>query len=141
MLGVLDARISNARGCSCSKMLANWCSNSLDARKINARSNTTFLCFKIQNTNIFIFEGYGIATSKSSGLHVSINQALLNLKNQRIPQSLENKWWTSECPSGDSYIRGDLSLANVVGVFFFLAALLVLGMVLHTFSSGQKGLQ
>ena len=91
-----------------------------------------FLCFKIQNTNIFIFEGYGIATSKSSGLHVSINQALLNLKNQRIPQSLENKWWTSECPSGDSYIRGDLSLANVVGVFFFLAALLVLGMVLHT---------
>ena len=27
---------------------------------------------------------YGIATSKSSGLHASINQALLNLKNMRV---------------------------------------------------------
>jgi len=74
------------------------------------------------------YKGYGIATSKSSGLHASVNQALLNLKNRRITQELENHWWRSECANGDTYVRGDLSLANVVGVFFFLAALLVVAM-------------
>jgi len=75
---------------------------------------------------------YGIATSKSSGLHASINQALLNLQNMRVPEQLQKKWWASECPSAEDSFRdsrrGVLSLANVVGVFFFLAALLVLAM-------------
>ena len=53
---------------------------------------------------------------------------MLNLKTSRITQELENHWWRSECPNGDIYVRGDLSLANVVGVFFFLAALLVVAM-------------
>ena len=47
---------------------------------------------------------------------------MLNLKNRRITQELENHWWRSECPNGDTYVRGDLSLANVVGVFFFLGS-------------------
>ena len=79
--------------------------------------------FSLQ-TILNYFIGYGIATSKSSGLHASVNQALLNLKNRRITQELENHWWRSECPNGDTYVRGDLSLANVVGVFFFLGILI-----------------
>lgn len=75
---------------------------------------------------------YGIATSKSSGLQASINQALLNLQNNRVPEELQKRWWPSGCPSAEDNFRdsrrGVLSLANVVGVFFFLAAFLVLAM-------------
>ena len=34
---------------------------------------------------------YGIATSKSSGLHASINQALLNLQNMRVSITIHSK--------------------------------------------------
>ena len=51
---------------------------------------------------------------------------MLNLKNRRITQELENHWWRSECPNGDTYVRGDLSLANVVGVFFFLGSTILI---------------
>ena len=49
----------------------------------------------------------------------------------KVPEILQKKWWASECPSADELNtrgRGILSLANVVGVFFFLAAFLVLAM-------------
>ena len=75
------------------------------------------------------YKGYGIATSKNSKLINSVNQALLNLINARIPEKLQKKWWNSQCPqtSGNAG-AGTLTLANVVGVFFFLAGFLVLAM-------------
>ena len=88
-------------------------------------SKNRFPCDTVKIGKNLDYKGYGIATSKSSGLHASVNQALLNLQNLRVPEQLQDKWWRSECPSEDpKATRGVLSLANVVGAFFFLAAFL-----------------
>lgn len=87
-----------------------------------------FPCDTMRVGKLLDYKGYGIATSKRSGLHAAVNQALLNLQNLRVPEAIQSKWWRSECPQGESYSRGVLTLANVVGVFFFLAAFLVIAM-------------
>ena len=98
---------------------------------LNDYHNSRFPCDTVRVGKNLDYKGYGIATSKGSGLHASVNQALLNLQNSRLPEALQKKWWSSECPqSGDmaTFNSSVLSLANVVGVFFFLAALLVVAM-------------
>jgi ionotropic glutamate receptor len=95
---------------------------------MNDYNNERFPCDTIRVGKNLDYKGYGIATSKGSGLHASVNKALLNLQSKRMPEALQRKWWRSECPPGDSYTREELSLANVVGVFFLLAAFLVIAM-------------
>ena len=92
----------------------------------NSQNNFSFIFFTGKPLD---YKGYGIATSKNSKLINSINSALLNLINERIPEKLAKKWWNSQCPekSGNAG-AGTLTLANVVGVFFFLAGFLVLAM-------------
>jgi len=95
---------------------------------LNDFHNSRYPCDTIRVGKPLDYKGYGIATSKNSGLHASVNQALLNLINMRVPESLQKKWWVSQCPERSNNSAGVLTLANVVGVFFFLAGFLVLAM-------------
>ena len=95
---------------------------------LNDFHNSRFPCDTIRIGKPLDFKGYGIATSKNSGLKTSVNQALLNLINARVPEILQKKWWNSQCPERSGNSAGVLTLANVVGVFFFLAGFLVLAM-------------
>lgn len=98
---------------------------------LNDYYNSRFPCDTVKVGKNLDYKGYGIATSKTSGLHASVNQALLNLQNMRVPEALQEKWWSSQCPTataGPQHGRTILSLANVVGVFFFLAFFLVIAM-------------
>lgn len=97
---------------------------------LNDYYNSRFPCDTVKVGKNLDYKGYGIATSKASGLHASVNQALLNLQNMRVPEALQEKWWKPQCSlNPDNYsTRSYLSLSNVVGVFFFLAAFLVIAM-------------
>lgn len=81
--------------------------------------------------------GFGIATSKGSGLRDPINMAVLKLRESGRLAKLKEKWWNQNSECGTvlddgptiSY-QSELSLADLSGIFFILVVGLIAGMIM-----------
>ncbi|CAJ0575606.1 unnamed protein product, partial [Mesorhabditis spiculigera] len=80
--------------------------------------------------------GYGIIGHKGSKLIPLINEALLNLKEKGELLRLEDKWWKqqSEC-NVETDLSPGLKFRAIVGLFYFIAVLLVLNLVFAVFEN------
>jgi len=91
------------------------------------------------NRNLNSGGGYGVATSKGSDLKEDVDKAILTLRESGHLAMLKAKWWygESQCPQvdpdwpyGAGSGGGQLTLANLSGLFFILILGLISGMVL-----------
>jgi len=81
--------------------------------------------------------GFGIATSKGSGLRDPINMAVLRLRESGKLAQLRQKWWSRNSQCGTvvedgptiSY-QSELSLSDLSGILFILVLGLIVGMII-----------
>lgn len=83
-------------------------------------------------------KGYGIGHSRPSDIRDRVNLAVLNLKELRVLNNLQTKWWQdkSECKMGDlkekdqSQDDNSLQVDNILGLLLILMCGLVIGLML-----------
>lgn len=92
------------------------------------------------NHNLNSGGGYAVATAKGSPLKELINKAVLRLRESGALAKLKDKWWytTSQCRKSLSPVKGELTLANLSGLFFILLLGMIAAIVVACFEFCHK---